>query len=40
MTDHLADEVLTDLFAEPISGGGLGDGKRALWDDVMRDVHQ
>jgi acyl carrier protein len=39
MTDHLADEVLTDLFDEPDSAGP-GNGKRPLWDDVMRDACQ
>jgi acyl carrier protein len=39
MTEHLADEVLTDLFAEPETAA-VGDGKRPLWDDVMRDASQ
>ncbi len=38
MTDHLADEVLTELFAEPEPASG--NGRRPLWDDVMRDVRQ
>ncbi len=39
MTEHLADEVLTDLFAGPETAA-VGDGKRPLWDDVMRDASQ
>jgi acyl carrier protein len=40
MTDHLIEGVLSDLFeqspaAEPADDAN---GRRALWDDVMRDV--